>query len=130
MRAAGRHGGQKDRTSEMVEQKGPDADAEVRTVARAIGALGEEVAAERPARRRRRHLEPEGLRRLGEAGFRRTGVPLGEGGLWESVPRTTRPVAELLRTLAGGDPAVALVSAMHAAVLSFWLATPEVGPEA
>ena len=113
----------------MVERNSGDADRETRTVARAIGALAEEFAAQRPERQRRRHLDPEDFRRLGEAGFRRTGVPLAEGGLWQSVPRTTRPVAELLRTLARGDPAVALVCAMHPAVLSFWLATPEVDPE-
>jgi alkylation response protein AidB-like acyl-CoA dehydrogenase len=33
-------------------------------------------------------------------------------------------MAECLRTLAGGDPSVALVAAMHPAVLGYWLATP------
>ena len=31
--------------------------------------------------------------------------------------------SEILRALAAGDSSVALVSAMHPAVLSFWLAT-------
>ena len=38
-------------------------------------------------------------------------------------------MAETLRVLARGDSSVALVSAMHPTVLSFWLATPRV-PEA
>src|SRR5215218_7878532 len=132
MDAGGRYGGQKDQASEMAQQFGEPGveEGDAAEVARAVGALAEEFAAERKERQQRRHLDPEDFRRLGAAGFRRTGVPVAEGGLWRSVPRTTRVVAEMLRSLAAGDPAVALVSAMHPAVLSFWMATPEVTPEA
>ena len=58
-------------------------------------------------------------------GFLLTGVPASMGGLWRDVASSTRPIAELLRTLARGDPSVALVSSMHPAVLSFWLCQPE-----
>jgi alkylation response protein AidB-like acyl-CoA dehydrogenase len=96
------------------------------TVAREVGELAAEFARQRGERQRRRHLDPADFARLAGAGFPLTGVPAAEGGLWEGVPRSTRLVAELLRTLAGGDSSVALVSAMHPAVLSFWLATPRV----
>jgi alkylation response protein AidB-like acyl-CoA dehydrogenase len=45
------------------------------------------------------------------------------------VAGTTRLAADLLKTLAGGDASVALVAAMHPAVLSFWLASPEAPAE-
>jgi alkylation response protein AidB-like acyl-CoA dehydrogenase len=42
------------------------------------------------------------------------------------VARSARPLAELLRVLGRGDSSVALVAAMHPAVLAFWLATERV----
>ena len=65
---------------------------------------------------------------LAEAGLSLSGVPTDQGGLWESMPTSTRAICELLRTLARGDSSVALVCAMHPSVLSFWLASP-VAPE-
>jgi alkylation response protein AidB-like acyl-CoA dehydrogenase len=47
------------------------------------------------------------------------------GGMWEGVAASVRPLCEAFRVLAGGDPSVALVSAMHPAVLGYWLATPD-----
>src|SRR5262249_32595560 len=38
-----------------------------------------------------------------------------------------RPICGIYRTLATGDPSVALVSSMHPAVIAFWLATPDPG---
>ena len=52
-------------------------------------------------------------------------VPVDAGGTWVDVATSARPVAQALRALAGGDPSVALVSAMHPAVLDYWLAAPE-----
>jgi hypothetical protein len=66
--------------------------------------LSARFATERPARQQRREL----------------------GGIWESVRRSTRPLCELLRTLAHGDSSVALVCAMHPTVLVFWLAHAQV----
>ena len=61
---------------------------------------------------------------LKDAGFLLTGVPVGEGGIWEDLRRSARPICEMLRILAHGDASVALVSSMHPSVLSFWLASP------
>ncbi len=89
----------------------------------------EEVASDwrvaRPERQARRNLDPADFARLVDAGLLRAAVPEEQGGLWRSVAESTRPVAETLRTLAGADPSVALVSSMHPAVLGFWLATPD-----
>ena len=82
-------------------------------------------AAERPERQRRRELDRNDFDELAEAGFLLTGVGANDGGLFETVRSSTRPVAEILRTLAHGDPSVALVSSMHPAVLSYWLAPGE-----
>jgi alkylation response protein AidB-like acyl-CoA dehydrogenase len=41
---------------------------------------------------------------------------------------STRPVCDILKTLAMGDPSVALVCAMHPVVLAYWL-TQETAPE-
>lgn len=86
-------------------------------------------AADRKERQVRRELHTEDFEALADAGFLLTGVPVEQGGLWDGVARTTRPVAEILRTLARGDPSVALVSSMHPSVLSFWLATTGVSDE-
>jgi alkylation response protein AidB-like acyl-CoA dehydrogenase len=80
-------------------------------------------ASERQERQRRRELDQSDFDELARAGLLLTGVGAPEGGLFESVSRSTRPIAEILRTLARGDPSVALVCSMHPAVLSYWLAT-------
>lgn len=96
-----------------------------RTILDNVGELAAQFAAARSARQRRRTLDAADFARLGEAGFLLTGVPVDQGGIWESVARSTRPICGMLRTLAHGDSSVALVAAMHPAVLGFWLATPE-----
>jgi alkylation response protein AidB-like acyl-CoA dehydrogenase len=83
---------------------------------------------ERRERQARRHLDPRDFAALAEAGFLATGVPAHRGGLWIDVPRSTRPIAEIVRAIARADSSVALVSSMHPAVLSFWLATPDAPP--
>lgn len=93
-------------------------------VRRKVEALSELFALDRHERQRRRELDRADFEALAAAGFLRTGVSVEQGGLFASVPRSTRGVAEILRTLAHGDSSVALVAAMHPAVLSFWLATP------
>jgi alkylation response protein AidB-like acyl-CoA dehydrogenase len=94
-----------------------------------VKAIAGGFSADRPARQQRRSLDPADFAALRDAGFLLTGVPGEDGGIWQDVPRSTRSVSEILRVLAQGDPSVALVSSMHPAVLSFWLATPEVTPE-
>jgi alkylation response protein AidB-like acyl-CoA dehydrogenase len=87
-------------------------------------AIAADFAEQRRERQRRRELVPTDFARLAEAGFLLSGVPADKGGLWKSVARSTRPICELLRTLAHGDSSVALVCSMHPSVLGFWLATP------
>jgi alkylation response protein AidB-like acyl-CoA dehydrogenase len=89
-----------------------------------VAALADEFDRDRRARQLRRELVAEDFDRLREAGFLLTGVPLEMGGIWDGAARSTRPICEILRTLARGDSSVALVSAMHPAVLSFWLSSP------
>jgi alkylation response protein AidB-like acyl-CoA dehydrogenase len=86
--------------------------------------IAEGFSCDRPARQLRTALDPADFDALRAAGFLHTGVPREAGGVWESVLRSTRPVCEILRALARGDSSVALVCAMHPAVLSFWLAAP------
>jgi alkylation response protein AidB-like acyl-CoA dehydrogenase len=83
-------------------------------------------AAARQERQSRRALDAADFAALRDAGFFLTGVPRDQGGIWKDVRGSTRPICEMLRTLAHGDPAVALVCAMHPSVLSFWLASPSV----
>ncbi len=94
------------------------------TVQKQVGALAAEWARVRSERQQRRALVAEDFDRLRDAGFLLTGVPTEQGGLWESIGRSTRAICDVLRVLATGDSSVALVSAMHPAVLSFWLASP------
>jgi len=94
-----------------------------------VGRIAARFAADRPERQGRQQLDPVDFDDLAGAGFLLTGVGTRQGGLFESVRASTRPTAEILRTLARGDPSVALVCSMHPAVLSFWLAPDEVpGP--
>jgi alkylation response protein AidB-like acyl-CoA dehydrogenase len=94
-----------------------------------VSAVARDFAEDRSARQLRRHLDPADFRRLAEAGYLLSGVPAAMGGLWLDIARSTRTVSELLRVLARGDASVALVCAMHPAVLSFWLTQTE-APEA
>jgi|SRR3990172_7427881 len=82
-------------------------------------------AKERGERQLRRHLAAADFDQLREAGFLLCAVPIDQGGTWQDIQRSTRPVAEMLRVLAQGDPSVALVCSMHPAVLSFWLTTAQ-----
>jgi alkylation response protein AidB-like acyl-CoA dehydrogenase len=94
------------------------------SLTRGIDELAGEWRADRAARQARRHLDPQDFERLASAGFLDVAVPEARGGLWRSVADTTGPICALLRTLAAGDPSVALVASMHPAVIGFWLARP------
>jgi alkylation response protein AidB-like acyl-CoA dehydrogenase len=94
-----------------------------------VTAISEGFAADRAARQQRRSLDQADFDALRDAGFTLTGVPVDAGGIWRDVKTSTRDVAGILRALAHGDSSVALVSSMHPAVLSFWLATASVPPE-
>ncbi len=96
------------------------------TVLDRIHTVAAEFATQHVERQQRRHLEEADFARVRDAGYLGVGLPVAEGGLFESFAASTRPTCEILRTLAHGDPSVALVCAMHPAVLSFWLCTEEV----
>jgi alkylation response protein AidB-like acyl-CoA dehydrogenase len=91
-------------------------------VQHAVAVIAREFAETRSERIRRRQLAPEDFARLAAAGWLLTGVPEADGGLWTGLRTSVRNYAELVRTLAVGDPCVALVAAMHPSVLAFWLA--------
>jgi alkylation response protein AidB-like acyl-CoA dehydrogenase len=93
--------------------------AEVRA---AVGAVAAGFAAERDSRSRRTALDPADFDALARAGFLLTGVPVAHGGLWAGVEHSVRDYCAMLRELARADPSLALVAAMHPAVLAFWLA--------
>lgn len=97
-----------------------------RAVRDAIGKVAATFAEQRRERQQRTELHREDFDLLLDAGLHLTGLPASRGGLWRSVPESTREIAELYRALAGGDSSVALVAAMHPAVLAFWLAIEEV----
>lgn len=94
-----------------------DVDAAVRGVA-------DRWRGERGVRQARRHLERADFDTLREAGLLRLPVPVDAGGLWGGIT-SARPLCELYRHLAGADASVALVSAMHPAVIGYWLFGPD-----
>ncbi len=96
------------------------------TVYDRVGEVASGFAQQRSERQRRRQLDRQDWDALAGTGFPLLGLPADEEhrGLWKSVVDTTRPACELLRLLATGDSSVALVSAMHPAVLSYWLTAP------
>jgi alkylation response protein AidB-like acyl-CoA dehydrogenase len=99
----------------------------VADIAAGVGELAYGWRDDRAARQRRRHLEQADFDALRDAGYLQLVVPEAMGGTWRSIPESTRSVASVLRTLAGADPSVALVSSMHPAVVGFWLAPPDPG---
>jgi alkylation response protein AidB-like acyl-CoA dehydrogenase len=94
-----------------------------------VAQIAEGFNAKRSERQLRRHLDRADFEQLAAAGFTAVGTPVAAGGLWRDIKQSTRLISELLRTLARGDASVALVSAMHPAVLSFWLCQPDAPPE-
>jgi alkylation response protein AidB-like acyl-CoA dehydrogenase len=101
---------------------------DVHTVLKNVGELSSRFAAERTERQQRRTLVASDFAALRDAGFLLTGIPVEAGGVWQDVRRSARPVCDILRVLAHGDPSVALVCAMHPSVLAVWLTSPEVPP--
>jgi len=90
-----------------------------------VTGIAAEFAGQRRERQQRGYLDPADFAALADAGVLLTGAPATMGGLWVDIGTSTRPFCEILRVIATGDPAVALVAAMHPAVLGFWLTRPE-----
>jgi alkylation response protein AidB-like acyl-CoA dehydrogenase len=97
---------------------------------RAVREIAARWRTERAERQQRRHLEPADFTGLRDAGLLTLAAPRDAGGLWEGVEASVRPVCEIHRALARGDPSVALVASMHPAVIAFWLTTPDAGQPA
>jgi alkylation response protein AidB-like acyl-CoA dehydrogenase len=90
-------------------------------VAEAVAHIAQEWREDRKGRQSRRHLEPADFARLRDAGLLQL---VAED---RPIPEIVRGISDIYRTLAAGDPSVALVSSMHPAVIAFWLATPDSG---
>ena len=88
-------------------------------------ALADRWRSERAERQARRHLEQADFDALREAGYLTLIVPEEQGGSWHDRASSARTVCDALRALGAGDPAVALVAAMHPSVISFWLLNPD-----
>jgi len=88
--------------------------------------IADRFVADRSQRQLRATLDLTEMDELAAAGILTTGLPADRQGLWHDLQHSTRGICEIYRTLAHGDPSVALASSMHPAVLALWLATPEV----
>lgn len=99
--------------------------ASIEDIAANLREVSAGFAARRSERLERRALDRADFTALAEAGFLATGVPAARGGLWQDMRRSTRPISDLVRIIAHGDPSVALVSTMHSAVLFFWMRADE-----
>lgn len=94
------------------------------------GRIADEWRSERAERLTRTGLHPADFERLRRAGLTLLPVPVEHGGAWVDVATSAAPICAALRTLAAGDASPALVSAMHPAVLAFWLANEADGSPA
>ncbi|MXY47357.1 MAG: hypothetical protein F4Y44_10350 [Chloroflexi bacterium] len=97
----------------------------VEEVVENVKELSARFASERSQRQQRRALEKTDFDALMDAGFHLTGAPPEVGGINGGVEEFTRPLCEMLRILAKGDPSVSLVASMHPAVLGGWLEVPK-----
>jgi alkylation response protein AidB-like acyl-CoA dehydrogenase len=93
-------------------------------VQKQVADLSKQFAAQRHERQMRRNLDSADFDLLARTGFPLAAVSVESGGMWSSLSESVREICEMLRALAGGDSSVALVSAMHPAVLSYWLTAP------
>ena len=93
----------------------------VEEVVENIKDLSSKFASERRERQQRRELKKADFDALTDAGFHLTGVPPDMGGINGGVSEFTRPLCDMLRILAKGDPSVSLVASMHPAVIGGWL---------
>ena len=109
----------------MYKMTGQPAD-DTRQVLSNIRELSCDFASQRAERQRRRELVKDDFDRLRESGYLLLSVPTEFGGIWSDDRTDTRIVCEILKTLAQGDSSVALVAAMHPAVIGStgWLSIP------
>lgn len=96
------------------------------TVIAALTQVAEGFAVDTIARQKRTALDSADFEQLAAAGFLLTGVAAEHGGLWRGPAGSARDYATMVRTVAHGDPSVALVAAMHPAVTAFFLGVDRV----
>jgi hypothetical protein len=87
-------------------------------ILRNVSTLAAAFALQRGERQRRRALDPADFQAIRQAGFHLACLPVEEGGIWRNRAESTRAIGDLLRVLGGADSSVALVCAMHPAVLT------------
>jgi alkylation response protein AidB-like acyl-CoA dehydrogenase len=97
----------------------------VKSLRDGVQSIADEWKLQRGERQARRSLDQADFDALRDVGLLRAAVPEDMGGLWQDAASSARMICEVLRVLAGGDPAVALVSAMHPAVIGYWLVNPD-----
>jgi alkylation response protein AidB-like acyl-CoA dehydrogenase len=102
---------------------------ESRQVIRDLESVAAGFAEDVISRQKRRQLDPDDFEQLKGTGFLLTGVPADQGGLWKGPARSARMYSEMVRTIAHGDPSVALVASMHPAVTGFFLGVESVDDE-
>jgi alkylation response protein AidB-like acyl-CoA dehydrogenase len=102
---------------------------ESRQVIRDLESVAAGFAEDVISRQKRRKLDPDDFEQLKGTGFLLTGVPADQGGLWKGPARSARMYSEMVRTIAHGDPSVALVASMHPAVTGFFLGVESVDDE-
>ena len=91
-----------------------------------LQSIAETFAENTKERQTRRELDPADFRQLAEAGFLLTGVPAAQGGLWRGLASSVGDYTTMVRTIAHGDPCVALVATMHPAVMVYFLGCEQV----
>ena len=77
-----------------------------------------DFASQRSDRQRRRELMADDFDMLRESGYLLVAVPTAFGGVWDGETVGTRMLCEILKSLAHGDSSIALVAAMHPAVIA------------
>ncbi len=88
-------------------------------------AITERFRDERVSRLSQTRLQSNDFNDLARAGFLTLCVPVDAGGTWQNLGTSGPLLAEIIRCIAKGDPSVALVAAMHPAVIAFWHADPD-----
>lgn len=91
-------------------------------------AIAQNFRADRSNRLGQATLAASDFAALATAGFLQLSVPIDSGGHWAGLNNTGPQLAEIIRTLAKGDPSVALVAGMHPAVLAYWHANSHEQP--
>ncbi len=101
----------------------------MKSLADKISQISTDFAAQRSQRQLLTRLNRDDFQLLKDAQYPLVVLPENEGGFWKSFEQSTRSICNLLRTLAQGDSSLALVSAMHPAVVSYWLALQQEGTD-